>query len=427
MTTTISRGATSEAAGKAALAKAAGRRMASVGTEQKNEALERIADALIAETPRILEVNEPEVARGEAKGLRGSFIERMMLSEARLAGMAADVRSVAALPDPIGRYFDMTTRPNGLRIGKVTAPLGVIGAVYESRPNVTVDFASITLKSSNGVVLRSGSDAHETSSLLASIAQREATAAGLPADLIQFIDSTDRDEVGAMLAAHESIDLMIPRGGADLIRRVRDEATMPVVAGGIGVCHTYIDASASAEMARDIAVNAKTARPSVCNAMDTLLVHADAAPALPVIASALHEAGVTLHADERTSALLGVPALPVDADEDYDREWLSLDCSVRIVDSMDEALAHIEQHGSGHSECIVTASYPESQRFQREVDAAAVFVNASTYFNDGGQFGLGVEVGISTQKMHARGPMGLGELTSYKWIVLGDGHIRPAG
>jgi len=307
-------------------------------------------------------------------------------------------------------------------------PLGVIGAVYESRPNVTVDFASITLKSSNGVVLRSGSDAHESSSVLAGIVQREATAAGLPAELIQFIDSTSRDEVGMMLASHESIDLMIPRGGADLIRRVRDEATMPVVAGGIGVCHTYIDASAKAAMARDIAVNAKTARPSVCNAMDTLLVHREAAEgALPVIAEALHNAGVTLHADERTAALLGVPAVPVDEEEDYDREWLSLDCSVRVVDSFDEALTHIEEHGSGHSECIVTESYPETQRFLREVDAAAVFVNASTYFNDGGQFGLGVEVGISTQKMHARGPMGLAELTSYKWIVLGDGHTRPAG
>ncbi len=428
MTTTIASQATSEAAQKAALARAAGRRMASIGTEQKNEALERIADAILVDSPRILEVNEPEVARGEAKGLRGSFIERMTLSEARLQGMAADVRSVAALPDPIGQISGMTTRPNGLRIGKISVPLGVIGAVYESRPNVTIDFASITLKSSNGVVLRSGSDAHESSSMLAAIAQREATTAGLPADLIQFIDSTDRDEVGAMLAAHESIDLMIPRGGAELIERVRDEATMPVVAGGIGVCHTYLDASANAEMARDIAVNAKTARPSVCNAMDTLLVHAAAAETvLPVVAEALAHAGVTLHADERTSAMLGVPSVPVDEAEDYDREWLSLDCSVRVVASFDEALTHIEQHGSGHSECIVSESYPDTQRFLREVDAAAVFVNASTYFNDGAQFGLGVEVGVSTQKMHARGPLGLAELASYKWIVLGDGHTRPAG
>jgi glutamate-5-semialdehyde dehydrogenase len=428
MTATIASQATSEAAQKAALARAAGRRMASIGTEQKNEALEQIADAILVESARILEVNEPEVARGEAKGLRGSFIERMTLSEARLQGMAADVRSVAALPDPIGRISGMTTRPNGLRIGKISVPLGVIGAVYESRPNVTIDFASITLKSSNGVVLRSGSDAHESSSILAALAQREATAAGLPADLIQFIDSTDRDEVGAMLAAHESIDLMIPRGGAELIERVRDEATMPVVAGGIGVCHTYLDASANAEMSRDIAVNAKTARPSVCNAMDTLLVHAAAAErVLPVVAEALAHAGVTLHADERTSAMLGVPSVPVDEAEDYDREWLSLDCSVRVVASFDEALMHIERHGSGHSECIVSESYPDTQRFLREVDAAAVFVNASTYFNDGAQFGLGVEVGVSTQKMHARGPLGLAELASYKWIVLGDGHTRPAG
>jgi len=414
----------SEAAEKAARARAASRRMGSLSTDQKNEVLERVADALVAETARILEVNEPEVERGRAKGLTGSFIDRMVLTEARIAGMAADVRSVAALPDPVGVVEEMRTRPNGLQIGRIRVPLGVIGAVYESRPNVTVDIAAICLKSGNAVVLRSGSDAHASSAVLADIVTREAEAGGVPAGAVQFIESTDRNEVGEMLRAADSIDLMIPRGGADLIRRVRDEALMPVVAGGIGVCHTYIDADADLEMASRIVVNAKTVRPSVCNAMDTLLVHSSVADrAIPMIARALTERGVTLHVDDRAGALAGAAAVPV-IDEDYDREWLSLDCSVRVVDSLDDALEHIEVHGSGHSEAIVTDSYGAARRFQQEVDAAAVFVNASTYFNDGAQFGLGVEVGISTQKMHARGPMGLRELTSYKWLVLGNGQVR---
>jgi glutamate-5-semialdehyde dehydrogenase len=415
----------SEAAEKAARARAASRRMSALSSDQKDDVLGRIADALVAERARILEVNEPEVERGKAKGLTGSFVDRMVLTEERIAGMAADVRSVAALPDPVGVVEQMSTRPNGLQIGRVRVPLGVIGAIYESRPNVTVDIATICLKSGNAVVLRSGSDAHATSAVLAGIVAREAEAGGVPAGAVQFIESTDRDEVGELLRAAESIDLMIPRGGANLIRRVRDEALMPVVAGGIGVCHTYIDAGADLEMATRIVVNAKTARPSVCNAMDTLLVHASVAErALPLVAAELAARGVTLHADDRAAAAVGsAPAEPV-RPEDYDREWLSLDCSVRVVDSFDEALAHIEEHGSGHSEAIVTESYSAAQRFQREVDAAAVFVNASTYFNDGAQFGLGVEVGISTQKMHARGPMGLRELTSYKWVVLGSGQIR---
>ena len=402
--------------------------MASVTSAQKDEALERVAAALVAEQARILEVNEPEVARGRERGLTGSFIERMTLTPQRIAGMAADLRRIAMLPDPVGEMIDMTTRPNGLQVGRIRVPLGVIGAIYESRPNVTVDIAALCLKAGNAVVLRSGTDAHETSAVLAAIVSREAEAAGLPAGALQFIESTDREEVGAMLRAHEYIDLMVPRGGADLIRRVRDEATMPVVTGGIGVCHTYVDTSADTEMATRIVVNAKTERPSVCNAMDTLLVHAAVAETfLPEVARALTRRGVTLHVDERAGALCagvdGVTMVPVEAG-DYDREWLSLDCSVHVVGSIDAALAHIEAHGSGHSEAIVTESYEASRRFQREADAAAVFVNASTYFHDGAQFGLGSELGISTQKMHARGPMGLRELTSYKWLVLGSGQIR---
>ncbi len=417
----------SEAFRKAALARAASRRMTAVSTSAKNAALERIAQALEAETDHILAVNGPEVERGREKGLTGSFIDRMVLTPERIAGIARDVRQVASLPDPVGEVFDSRTLPNGLQIGKVRVPLGVLASIYESRPNVTVDIAAIALKSGNAVVLRSGSDAHASSQVLAGIVSRAAEEAGLPEGVVQFIDSTDRDEVGALLQADEYVDLMVPRGGGDLIRRVKDEARMPVVAGGIGVCHTYVDAGADLRKAVDVVVNAKTVRPSVCNAMDTLLVHADIAEAfIPLVARALGDRGVTLHVDERAAPLVlgGAPSVPV-VPEDYDREWLSLDCSVRVVDSLDQAMEHIAGvEGSGHSEAIITESYANSQRFLQEVDAAAVFVNASTYFNDGGQFGLGCEVGVSTQKMHARGPMGLRELTSYKWIVRGDGHVR---
>jgi glutamate-5-semialdehyde dehydrogenase len=414
-----------EATTKAAAARTASKRMGGISSRQKDEALRRIADALVAEQARILEVNAAEVARGR-EHLDESFIDRMLLTPERIESIARDVRAVAALPDPVGEMLEMTTRPNGLQVGRLRVPLGVIGAIYESRPNVTVDIAVLCLKSGNAVVLRSGTDAHATSAVLAEIVAREAEAAGLPAGVVQFIDSTDRAEVGAMLRAQESIDLVIPRGGADLIRRVRDEATMPVVAGGIGVCHTYIDAAADLEMAQAIVVNAKTRRVSICNALDTVLVHADIAPkVLPALSRALGERGVTLHTDRRAASLcVDAPTVPVDEPADYDREWLSYDCSVRVVDSFEDALQHIEEHGSGHSEAIITNDYAASQRFLATVDAAAVYVNASTQFTDGGEFGLGVEFGISTQKMHARGPMGLRELTSYKWVILGNGQVR---
>lgn len=419
-------GDASEAVEKARRARSASRRLAFAPADQRNSALLRIADALERETDAILAVNAPEVERARARGITEAFIDRMVLTPERIAGIARDTRGVAALPDPLGTIEEMVTRPNGLQIGKMRVPLGVVATVFESRPNVTVDIAAICLKSGNAVVLRSGSDAHASAAALAAIVRRETAAAGLPEEAVQFIDSTDRAEVGALLRADESVDLMVPRGGADLIRRVRDEATMPVVAGGIGVCHTYIDAEADLDMAERIVVNAKTARPSVCNAMDTLLVHAAVAETfVPQVAQALGARGVTLHVDERAARLVAghAPSVSVTPD-DYDREWLSLDCSVRVVGSIDEALSHIEAHGSGHSEAIVTDSWMASQRFLREADASAIFVNASTYFNDGGQFGLGCEVGISTQKMHARGPMGLRELTSYKWIVLGTGQVR---
>ncbi len=417
----------SEATMKAAGARAASRRMGMLTSAQKNDALERIASALVEEQARILEVNAGDVARGRERGLNESFADRMLLTPERIEAMARDVRAVAALPDPVGEVIDTQTRPNGLRVQRIRVPLGVIGAIYESRPNVTVDIAVLCLKSGNAGVLRSGSDAHATSAVLAEIVTREAEAAGLPAGAVQFIESTDRAEIGVMLRAQESIDLMIPRGGADLIARVSAEATMPVVTGGIGVCHTYIDTAADLNMARAIVVNAKTRRVSICNALDTILVHqAVVEQLIPSLAAALGERGVTLHADARAATLAssGAPVVPVQI-EDYDREWLSLDCSMRVVNSYDEALAHIEAHGSGHSEAIITSDETTAQRFLREVDAAAVYVNASTQFTDGGEFGLGVEFGISTQKMHARGPMGLRELTSYKWVVTGTGQTRP--
>ena len=423
MTTTTG----SEAATRAAAARRASRALGRAGTAQKNDALERVAAALLAEQAALLAVNAGDVARGRERGLAESFIDRMQLDEGRIEAMARDVRAVAALPDPVGELVERVTRPNGLVVERVRVPLGVIAAIYESRPNVTIDIAALCLKSGNAVVLRSGSDAHATSAALAALVQRAVGEAGLPAECVQFIESTDRAEVGALLRAQESIDLVIPRGGAELIRRVRDEATMPVVAGGIGVCHTYVDADADAEMARAVVVNAKTRRVSICNALDTVLVHERvAAQLLPELARELGTHGVTLHADGRAAALCGAGA-PVVAvqEEDYDREWLSYDCSVRVVDSLDAALAHIEAHGSGHSEAIVTRSAETAQRFLHEVDAAAVYVNASTQFTDGGEFGLGVEFGISTQKMHARGPMGLRELTSYKWVVTGTGQTRP--
>ena len=415
-----------EAVERAARVRRAARQLGTASTDLKDTALLRVADAIEAETDALLAVNGPELERARANGLTDAFLDRMTLTTDRIAGIAHDVRAVAALPDPVGEVEEMTTRPNGLQIGRMRVPLGVIGAIYESRPNVTADIAAVCLKSGNGVLLRSGTDAHASSGALAAILQRETVAAGLPEHSVEFMRSTDRAEVGAMLRADEYIDIMAPRGGADLIRRVRDEASMPVIAGGIGVCHTYVDDEAELEMAERIVVNAKTQRPSVCNAMDTLLVHADvAASFVPRIARALGERGVTLHVDDRAAPFVGdtAPSLPVELG-DYDREWLSLDCSVHIVDSLDDALDHIDVHGSGHSEAIVTDSYAAAQRFQREADASAVFVNASTYFNDGGQFGLGCEVGISTGKMHARGPMGLRELTSYKWVVLGTGQVR---
>jgi glutamate-5-semialdehyde dehydrogenase len=352
-----------------------------------------------------------------------------MLNSSRLEGIANDVRTVAALPDPVGEIIEERMLPNGLQITKKRVPLGVIGAIFESRPNVTVDISVLCLKSGNAVILRGGKEARRSNLALAGVIQEAAYKAGVPQGAVQIIESTDRSLVDHMLKMKDTINLIIPRGGAGLIKSVADNATMPVLTGGIGVCHTYVDKSANINKAVAIAYNAKVQRPTVCNALDTLLVHsATASEYLPLIAQEWAKAGVEMHCDKRTLSILGpissLKLVPAKAD-DWGKEFLALIAAIKIVDSLDEALAHIERYGSGHSEAIVAEDKAASARFLNEVDAACVYANASTRFTDGGQFGLGAEIGISTQKFHARGPMALREITSYKWIIIGDGQVRP--
>ena len=411
-----------------ARARVGARALAKASTSAKNVALGYIADALVENTDRIVEANQEDYRGAKDAGESSAILDRLVLDAERIKGMAEGVRGIAALPDPIGQTLEGRVLPNGLRIAKRRVPLGVIGTIYESRPDVTIDIAALCIKSGNAVILRGGKEAFNSNSLLASLVRDKIAEAGIPKDAVQFIESTDRALVGQMLGMKEHIDLMIPRGGAALVRRVGDEATMPAITGGIGVCHTYVDRSADVDMAVDIAVNAKISRPYVCNALDTLLVDSVIAPAfLPKVASKLGEAGVELHCDARALSILGsasgptvIPAI----DDDWGMEFLSLTAAVKVVDSLDEALEHIETYTSGHTEAIVTEDYSSASRFQDEVDASVVMVNASTRFNDGGQFGMGAEVGISTDKFHARGPLGLNELTSYKWTIQGTGQIR---
>ena len=413
---------------KAGAARKAYRVLANLTSDVKNRALLKVADGLLANQAEILDANARDIAAGRDNGLAEHFLDRLLLNPERLEAIAADVRSVAALPDPVGEVLEMRTMPNGLKIGKRRVPLGVIGVIYESRPNVTIDISVLCLKSGNAVVLRGGSDAINSNTALAALVKRSIADAGVPADAVQVMESTDRDLVGRMLKARGMIDLLIPRGGKDLIDRVAQEATMPSITGGVGVCHTYVDKAADPKMAVDIVDNAKVSRPSVCNSLDTVIVHSAVAPAfLPELARRWVKAGVQMRCDSRAlsmvGAIKGISAIAAVA-EDWDTEHLSLRAGVKIVDSLDEAMEHIQEHGSGHSEAIVSEDYTAAMRFMDEVDAAAVFINASTRFNDGGQFGLGAEVAISTNKMHARGPMGLKELTSYKWTVMGNGQVR---
>ncbi len=414
---------------KGSAAKAASRRMAYLSTDVKNKTLHNISSDLLTRKNEILTANRIDYKAAEASGMSTAMLDRLMLDSSRLESIAQDVLTVAALPDPVGEIFEMRTLPNGLQIGKKRVPLGVIGAIYESRPNVTIDISVLCLKSGNAIILRGGREAIHSNSALAGVVHEAATRAGVPDGAVQFIENNDRTLVNHMLRMNEVIDLIVPRGGANLIRFVKEKATVPVVAGGIGVCHTYVDGSADIDKAVAIAFNAKVQRPTVCNALDTLLVHNDIAKRyLPLVAAEWAKAEVEMHCDERALAILKPNAslkLVPAADEDWGKEFLSLVAAVRIVDSLDEALEHIEQYGSGHSEAIITEEYGAAMRFLNEVDAACVYVNASTRFTDGAQFGLGAEVGISTQKMHARGPFGLRELTSYKWIIFGSGQVRP--
>ncbi len=415
---------------KCQAAKTASRRMGFLPTEVKNQALRNIAADLRARQADILAANRLDYKEGEASGMSAAMLDRLMLDARRLEGMASDVLAVAALPDPVGEVFDMRTLPNGLIIGRRRVPLGVIGSIYESRPNVTIDISVLCLKSGNAIVLRGGKEAFNSNRALAKLVQDAAQKAGVPEGAVQFIENTDRSLVNHLLKMNRYIDLIVPRGGSGLIQFVAENANMPVVTGGIGVCHTYVDKAADIKKAVAIIYNAKVQRPTVCNALDAVLVHKDiAVRALPEIAKELAKAGVEMHCDGRSLAVLGpaaglklVPAVP----EDWGKEFLALIAAIKVVDSIDEAMSHIAQFGSGHSEAIVTEDYGAGMRFLNEVDAACVYVNASTRFTDGGQFGMGAEVGISTQKMHARGPMGLRELTSYKWIIFGSGQVRPS-
>ena len=409
-------------------ARAAGRELARMSTRVKNRALLNIADALESDQSLVLEANQLDYLAAQGDGLSEAMLDRLLLTSERLQGIAQDVRSVAALPDPVGETQDMSTLPNGLLVGKRRVPLGVIGSIYESRPNVSVDISILCLKSGNACLLRGGKESLHSNTALVDLIRRCISEAGVPRDAVQYIDNPDRALLDVMLGMKEYIDLLVPRGGAGLIRFVADHATMPAVTGGIGVCHTYVDRAANLAMAADIIFNAKVQRPTVCNALDTVLVHSDVAPqCLPRFVQQLSIAGVELHCDYRALSILGpnpgsnvTPA----SEEDWGKEFLSLTAAVKVVDSLDEALQHIEVYGSGHSEAIITEDYSAAMRFLDQVDAAAVFVNASTRFTDGSQFGLGTEVGISTQKFHARGPMGLRELTSYKWVIMGNGQVR---
>jgi len=416
-----------EAKGKAA--KAASRRMAYISSEIKNQALQNISDDLKANRDKILAANEIDRKEAKASGMGTAMLDRLMLDAGRIEGIAGDVLTIAAIPDPVGEVYDMRTLLNGLLIGRKRVPLGVIGAMYESRPNVTIDISALCLKAGNAVILRGGKEAFHSNSALVKIVQDATTRAGLPEGAVQFVENTDRSLVNHLLKMNKYIDLFIPRGGAGLIKFISENATMPVVSGGIGVCHTYIDRNASIAEAVAIAFNAKVQRPTVCNALDTLLVHSGIAQNyLPEAATELAKAGVEMHCDERALSILkGNSSLKLSAstDEDWGKEFLSLVAAIKVVDSLDEALEHIAEYGSGHSEAIITEDYSAATRFLNEVDAACVYVNASTRFTDGGQFGLGAEVGISTQKMHARGPLGVKELTTYKWIIFGNGQVRP--
>lgn len=409
-------------------ARAASRALAKTSASVKNGALQGVANALVERMDEILAANSQDIDAGRRDGLSEQLLGRLVLDGNKLEGMAGDVRKVAELADPTEESFDETTLANGLEVAKRRVPLGVIGVIYESRPNVTIDISSLCLKSGNAVILRGGKEAIRSNRVLAQITRDAIAEVGIADDAVQFVESTDRALVGEMLGMTEFIDLIVPRGSAELVRRVGREAQMPAITGGIGVCHTFVDKTADVDMAADIAFNAKTSSPYVCNALDTLIVHSGiASEFLPKVAGRLGDSGVELRCDRRARSVIGnsngVTVVSA-TDDDWGTEFLALTAAIKVVDSLDEALDHIELYGSGHTDVIVTEDDSSSQRFLNEVDSGVVLVNASSRFNDGGQLGLGAEVAISTNKMHARGPIGLKELTSYKWTVVGSGQVR---
>ena len=408
---------------KAQAAKQAAAKLAVTSTAVKNAALLAMAAALEAQQSEILAANERDMTVAAAKGMKSSMLDRLKLTAERISGMADGLRQVAGLADPVGNVIDGKTLPNGLHITKIRVPLGVIGIIYEARPNVTADAAGLCLKSGNAVILKGGSEAMESNKTVAAILAQAAEGAGIPAGFIQFIDTSDRQAVQDLIHMNGLVDVVIPRGGAGLIQAVVRNASVPVIETGAGVCHTYVDKDADVEMAMKIAFNAKVQRPSVCNAMETLLVHKDIADKfLPMMLMMYNSSAVEIRGDEAVQEYSGQvhPA----TEEDWSTEYGDLRLSVKIVDSIEEAMAHIAKYGTGHSECIVTDNYQAAQLFQYTVDAAAVYVNASTRFTDGNEFGFGAEIGISTQKLHARGPMALPELTSTKYLINGNGQVR---
>ncbi|MCU0265347.1 MAG: glutamate-5-semialdehyde dehydrogenase [Actinomycetia bacterium] len=408
-------------------ARAAAAVLAPLTRAAKDAAILAVADALEKESAAVLAANADDVGRAVADGTSAGLVDRLTLTEARLADIAAALREVAELPDPVGTVLRGSTLPNGLQLRQVRVPLGVVGIVYEARPNVTVDAAGLCLKSGNAVLLRGSSSAYASNSALVDVMREALAASGLPRDAVQLVPGTSHESVQHLMAARGLVDVLIPRGGAGLIRSVVEGSSVPVIETGIGNCHVYVDAAADVGKAVRILVNAKAQRPSVCNAAETFLVHADVAERfLPAALAALRDAGVTVHGDERVAAhagAAGVAFAPV-TEEDWLAEYYSLDIAAGVVDSLDAAVAHIRRYGSGHTEAIVSDSASAIRAFVAGVDAAAVMVNASTRFTDGGEFGFGAEIGISTQKLHARGPMGLPELTSTTYVVTGDGHVR---
>ena len=407
---------------KAKRCREAARGLAYLSTETKNSALTAMAESLIKSTDRIIEANSLDIKAGREQGLSRALIDRLLLTPERIKDMAEGLNVVVALPDPVGSIEAMWNLPNGLQVGKVSVPLGVIGIIYEARPNVTVDAAGLCLKAGNAVLLRGGSEAIHSNKVIADVIANAATTAGIPDGAVQLLESTDRAAVNVMLKLNEYLDVLIPRGGAGLIQTVVQNATVPVIETGMGNCHVYVDSDADLDMAQKIIINAKCQRPGVCNAMETLLVHkAVAGSLLPSLYEKLKEFGVEMRGCERTRRIIGVNTA---TEDDWGREFLALILAIKVVDDLDSAMDHIYCYGTKHSEAIITNNYKHSRRFLKEVDAAAVYINASTRFTDGFQFGFGAEIGISTQKLHARGPMGLKELTTNKFIIYGEGQVR---